>query len=282
MNLDILYEDQDLIVINKPSSLVVNRSTTMKLETIADWLVKKFGEEYFTKDLWSTNLSYQKLIPQDFTDEFGDPLTIWQERSGIVHRLDKDTSGVLLLAKNPGSLLNLLAQFKKRQTQKTYLALVHGQLLEKTGTINAPMSRNPHNRLKYAIDNNGRSAITNYQVKQEFSSLNSATLQLIAQKNKLKINKVKELYQAGFSLVELYPKTGRTHQIRVHMTAMKHPLVGDQLYTGRKRSKLDAFWCHRQFLHALSIEFVHPRTQKQMIQEAPLTEDLNEVLKLVL
>lgn len=282
MNLDILYEDQDLIAINKPSDLVVNRSTTMKLETITDWLVKKFGEEYFTKDFWSSDLSYQKLIPQDFTDEFGDPLTIWQERMGIVHRLDKDTSGVLLLAKNPGSLLNLLAQFKKRQTQKTYLALVHGQLLEKQGIINAPMSRNPHNRLKYAIDNNGRSAVTNYQVKQEFNSLNEETFQSIAQKSKMKINKVKELYQAGFSLVELYPKTGRTHQIRVHVTAMKHPLVGDQLYTGRKRSKLDSFWCHRQFLHALSIEFLHPRTQEKMILKAPLAEDLNEVLELVL
>ena len=107
-------------------------------------------------------------------------------------------------------------------------------------------------------------------------------MQSIAQKSKLKINKVKELYQAGFSLVELYPKTGRTHQIRVHMTAMKHTLVGDQLYTGRKRSKLDAFWCHRQFLHASSIEFLHPRTQEKMILKAPLAEDLTKVLELVL
>lgn len=142
MNLDILYEDQDLIVINKPSALTVNRSTTMKAKTIQDWFVEKFGEEYFTRDFWARDLSYQNLIPADFTTEFGDPLAIWQERLGVVHRLDKDTSGVLILAKNPGALLNLLSQFKKRQTQKTYLALVHGHFSDKAGTINAPMARN--------------------------------------------------------------------------------------------------------------------------------------------
>jgi len=282
MNLDILYEDQDLIVINKPSALTVNRSTTMKAKTIQDWFVEKFGEEYFTRDFWARDLSYQNLIPADFTTEFGDPLAIWQERLGVVHRLDKDTSGVLILAKNPGALLNLLSQFKKRQTQKTYLALVHGHFSDKAGTINAPMARNSQNRLKYAIDNNGRPAITNYEVQQEFSSLNETTIELIATASKTKTKKVKELYQAGFSLVEVAPKTGRTHQIRVHMSAMQHPIVGDQLYVGRKRGKLDNFWCQRQFLHALSIEFLHPRTQEKMFFEAPLSADLRQVLKLVL
>lgn len=282
MNLDILYEDQDLIVINKPSGLVVNRSTTIKSDTIQDWFLKKFGEEYFTKDFWDKDSSYQKLIPSDFTDEFGDAIAIWQERLGIVHRLDKDTSGVLILAKNPGSLLNLLAQFKKRQTQKTYLALVHGHLAEKNGTINAPIARNPQNRLKFSIDNNGRQAVTDYKVVQEFAALNEKTVAQIAKESKVKVKKIKELYQAGFSLIQLSPKTGRTHQIRVHMSAMQHPLVGDQLYAGRKRSKLDIFWCQRQFLHALSIEFVHPRTKEKMFQEAPLIKDLSEVLKLVL
>lgn len=282
MNLDILYEDQDLIIINKPSGLVVNRSTTMKAETIQDWFLQKFGEEYFTKNFWDQNLFYQKLIPIDFTEEFGDVMAIWQERLGIVHRLDKDTSGVLLLAKNPGALLNLLAQFKKRQTQKTYLALVHGHLSEKNGTINAPITRNSQNRLKFAIDNSGRQAVTDYKVVKEFSSLTEETIALIAKESKVKVKKIKELYQAGFSLIQLSPKTGRTHQIRVHMSAIQHPLVSDQLYAGRKRSKLDVFWCPRQFLHALSIEFTHPNLQEKMIQEAPLTQDLNEVLKLVL
>lgn len=282
MNLDILYEDQDLIIINKPSGLVVNSATTVKEPTIQDWLRNRLGEACFGTEFWQKDKSYQKLIPSDFTDEFGDPLAIWQERLGIVHRLDKDTSGVLLLAKNPGSLTNLLAQFKKRQTKKTYLALVHGQLTEKSGTINAPMGRNPQNRLKFAIDNNGRPAITDYKVIKEFASLSEETIVLVAEASKVKAKKVKELYQAGFSLIELSPKTGRTHQIRVHMSAMQHPLVGDQLYAGRKRSKLDVFWCQRQFLHAMSIEFMHPRNQEKMFQEAPLTKDLSEVLKLVL
>ena len=153
MNLEILYEDQDLIVINKPSALTVNRSVTMKSKTVQDWFVEKFGEEYFSREFWKQNSSYQDLIPDDFTADFGDSLTIWQERLGVVHRLDKDTSGVLILAKNPGSLVNLLSQFKKRQTQKIYLALVHGHFSDKKGVINAPMARNSQNRLKFAIDN---------------------------------------------------------------------------------------------------------------------------------
>jgi 23S rRNA pseudouridine1911/1915/1917 synthase len=282
MKLNILYEDQDLLVINKPSNLVVNRATTIKAETIQDWFVKKFGENYFTAEFWQKDSAYQKLIPDDFTDEFGDAMTIWQERLGVVHRLDKDTSGVLLLAKNPGALLNLLAQFKQRQTAKTYLALVHGHFVDKNGIINAPLARHAQNRLKYAIDNNGRPALTNYEVKQEFSFLHEETIELIAQQSKTKTKKVKELYQTGFSLVEVAPQTGRTHQIRVHMSAMQHPIVGDQLYTGRKRSKLDNFWCKRQFLHASTLRLKHPRTQKELLFEAPLSQDLKQVLTLVL
>lgn len=278
MNLDILFEDQDLLVINKPSGLVVNRAETVKEKTLQDYLVEKFTPAYFQASFWEAKSDYQAMIPADFVSDFGDPLTIWQERLGIVHRLDKDTSGVLLLAKNPGALINLLAQFKKRQTQKTYLALVHGKLSQKSGEINAPLGRNPHNRLKFAIDNDGRQAITHYNMQQEYDVLNPETLALVAQTSKTKPKKIQELYQAGFSLVQLQPKTGRTHQIRVHMAAMQHPLVGDQLYSGKKRSKFDAFWCQRQFLHALSLEFTHPRSQKQLKVEAPLAKDLQNVI----
>lgn len=278
MNLEILFEDQDLLVISKPSGLVVNRAETVKEKTIQDFLIEKFGEAYFQASFWKGKNDYQAMIPADFVDDFGGPLSIWQERLGIVHRLDKDTSGVLLLAKNPGSLLNLLAQFKKRQTQKTYLALVHGRLNQKSGIINAPLGRSPHNRLKFAIDNDGRQALTHYELEQEFTTLNVQTLDLIAKMSKIKLKKIQELYQAGFSLVKIQPKTGRTHQIRVHMSAMQHPLVGDQLYAGKKRSKLDSFWCQRQFLHALSLEFTHPRSQKQLQIEAPLAKDLQNVI----
>lgn len=278
MNLEILFEDQDLLVINKPSGLVVNKAETVKEKTLQDYLLEKFTTAYFQASFWEAKNDYQAMIPTDFVSDFGDPLTIWQERIGVVHRLDKDTSGVLLLAKNPGALINLLAQFKKRQTQKTYLALIHGKLSQKSGEINAPLGRNPHNRLKFAVDNNGRPALTRYNVLQEYDVLNLETLALVAQNSKTKPKKIQELYQAGFSLIQLEPKTGRTHQIRVHMAAMQHPLVGDQLYSGKKRSKFDTFWCQRQFLHALSLEFTHPRSQKQLKIEAPLAKDLQNVI----
>ncbi|MBU1034057.1 RluA family pseudouridine synthase [Patescibacteria group bacterium] len=281
MNLDILYEDQDLLLINKPSGLVVNRAVTVKEATVQDWFVEKFGEDYFKDEYWQANPDYQQLIPADFSNEFGEPLEVWKERLGIVHRLDRDTSGVLILAKNPGSLVNLLAQFKKRQTQKTYLALVHGHLTEKSGQIKAPMSRSGRNRLKFAVDNAGKEAVSNYRVEKEFTTLKEELILSLVAQSKIKIKKVRELYQAGFSLVEIEPKTGRTHQIRVHMSAMQHPLVGDQLYAGRKHSRMDSFWCPRQFLHALSLEFNHPRSKKKVKIQAPLTKDLKEVLELV-
>lgn len=282
MNLEILYEDEDILVINKPSGLVVNRAATVKEATIQDWFVSRLGEHFFQDEFWQENTAYEKLIPADFDEEFGQPLEIWRERLGIVHRLDKDTSGVLLLAKNPGALLQLLAQFKKRETKKIYISLVHGHLAEKTGHIVAPMSRSVHNRLRFAVDNNGRPAITDYKVIKEFNGLKEELVIDLGKQSKFKAKKVKELYQAGFSLLELEPKTGRTHQIRVHMSAMQHPLVGDQIYAGKKRVKLDAFWCKRQFLHAKSLEFVHPSSGEKMLIESPLATDLTEVLDLVL
>lgn len=281
MNLDILYEDQDLLLVNKPSGLVVNRSSTLKEESIQDWMLKKFGEEYFNDQYWFDHQEYKELIPADFEEDFGNPLDIWKERLGIVHRLDKDTSGVLLLAKNPGALVNLLTQFKNRQTKKKYLALVHGKFRETSGQIIAPMARSKFNRLKFSINNEGREAVTDYQVKKEFNGLKEEFIDVLAKMSKNKSKRVAELYQAGFCLVELRPKTGRTHQIRVHMTAMQHPLVGDQIYAGRKQRKLDVFWCKRQFLHAVSLEFIHPRAKKAMKIEAPLADDLNKVLELV-
>jgi 23S rRNA pseudouridine1911/1915/1917 synthase len=268
--------------VNKPAGLVVNKAKTVKEETLEDWLEQKLGAERLTAKFWQNNLSYQDLMPAVFDTEFGQPLEIWQERRGIIHRLDKDTSGILVLAKNPGALLNLLAQFKNRQTKKTYLALVHGHFDEKHGHIIAPMSRSIHNRLKFAVNSEGRVASTDYQVKNEFTGLKEDFLPLLVAASRFKMKKVKELYQAGFSLLQLEPKTGRTHQIRVHMSTMQHPIVGDRLYAGKKRIKLDAFWCKRQFLHATAIEFTHPRTKNKMLIEAPLANDLKTVLSLVL
>lgn len=275
----ILYEDRDLLVLNKTSGVVVNRALTVKSQTLQDWFADRFGEDFFSMDFWQAETGWQELIPTDFDSSFGEPLAIWQERFGVVHRLDKDTSGVLVMAKNPGSLLNLLAQFKQRQTKKTYLALVHGKLTEQRGQIVAPLARNPHHRLKYAVDNAGRSAITDYEVQQEFKGLREDFLLELADLHHLRTKKVKELYQAGFSLVQLQPKTGRTHQIRVHMQASGHPLVADQLYAGKKRATLDQLWCSRQFLHASVLEFTHPRSCEPLRLEAPMADDLSKVLK---
>lgn len=279
MNPKILHEDQDLLVLNKASGVVVNRALTVKSQTLQDWFAERFGEEFFNAEFWQTQTDWQELIPADFDSSFGEPLAIWQERLGVVHRLDKDTSGVLVMAKNPGALLNLLAQFKQRQTKKTYLALVHGKLAEKSGQIVAPLARNPHNRLKFAVDDAGRQAITDYEVQQEFSGLREDFLLELADAHHLRTKKVKELYQAGFSLVKLQPKTGRTHQIRVHMQASGHPLVTDLLYAGKKRATVDQLWCARQFLHASVLELAHPRSKQPLRLEASLADDLAKSLQ---
>lgn len=278
----ILFEDQDLLVLNKPAGLVVNRSTSVKELTVQDWLSSYLGAQLdFTGDRQAQ--VGLELLPQDFDPAFGDALAIWQERQGMVHRLDKDTSGALLLAKNPGALVHLLGQFKKRQVKKIYLALVHGRLKEPQGQIKAPLARSPHNRLRFAVSETGRSAVTNYRTQSVYAALPSATLQQIYEKQSanLKLKKIAELYQAGFSVLELQPETGRTHQIRVHMAALGHPLVSDQLYAGKKRAKFDQIWCPRQFLHAAELRFTHPRSQEVLAITAPLTPDLQEVLELL-
>jgi 23S rRNA pseudouridine1911/1915/1917 synthase len=272
MNFPILYQNQDLLLINKPAGVVVNEGETVVGETVQAWM------QQFLADLPAVekDLSWQELVPSDFSDEFGSVEEIWQERQGIVHRLDKDTSGVLLLAKNPGALVNLLAQFKKRQTQKTYLALVHGKFKVKEGKLSAPIARASHNRLKFTVSPEGKAAETFYHVKEEFAELDLAKLLDL---KKLEKKRAKNIYQQGFSLVEAQPKTGRTHQIRVHFSSMQHPLVGDKTYSGKKRAKFDALWCQRHFLHAQSLIFTDPRSQERLEIKAELTADLQAVLE---
>ena len=271
MNFEILYQNQDLLLINKPAGVVVNKAQTNKGETIQDWM----GDFLSNLEEEEKNLEWQSLVPADFSDEFGSPAEIWQERQGIVHRLDKETSGVLLLAKNPGALLNLLAQFKQRQTSKTYSALVHGKFQVKEGKLAAPIARASHNRLKFAVVEDGKPAETFYKVEQEFGALDISFLEDLKKSEK---KRATNAYQQGFSLLEAKPKTGRTHQIRVHMSAMQHPLVGDKVYSGKKRAKLDHIWCQRHFLHAKSLTFRDPRSQEMMTIKADLTPDLKVVL----
>lgn len=213
MDIPVIFEDDSLLVIEKPSGLVVNRSdTTAKVETLEDWAATKI------KDV---------------------------ERSGIVHRLDKDTSGLLVIAKTPESFENLKSQFKNRETVKKYLALVHGKVEPAEGTINAPIERNPFNRKHFGVFPGGREAVTGYRIIKQFSDL---------------------------ALLELMPHTGRTHQIRVHMKYINHPIVADPIYGGRKNIRDDLKWCPRLFLHATYLKI------SNMEFNSPLAPDLQTAL----
>jgi len=251
--IETLYEDQDVVVINKPALWVVNNAVSVVGQTIQDW--------------WSAQLKitdkseWEKLLPKDFSDLYGRPEQIFTQRGGIVHRLDKDTSGAMILAKNPGALCALLADFKSRKIHKVYQCLVYGRLKLNQDVIKLPLARNPRNKQKISVDLTGRPAETAYLVTKLYRLLDS-------------IDKNQDL----LSLVECRPLTGRMHQIRVHMAHIGHPIVGDEKYAGRKRTRRDRAWCARQFLHATQIEFFHPRTKKIIALKASLSQDLKKSL----
>lgn len=273
----IIHEDEDLLVLNKPANLVTTRTQTVSEPTLQDYVA-----EYLEK-IPEAKAKWQELIPADFSEEFGSPESIFAARSGLGHRLDKDTSGVLVVAKNPGALVNILAQFKQRKTHKEYICLVHGKFAVPSGDISAAVVRDPVKRHQFAVRPEGKPAHTEYRVEHFYPHLDAS--QVVSQIPKdLKISgsftrQVKH-YQ-GFSLVHCWPKTGRTHQIRVHMAFIKHPLVGDQTYVGKKRAKLDAVWCPRQFLHAHALTMQHPRSREKVTFTAPLAPDLQQVLELL-
>ncbi|MCL4382774.1 MAG: RluA family pseudouridine synthase [Patescibacteria group bacterium] len=241
MNLSpkILYEDEEILVIDKPSGMIVNKADTTKdLETVQDWVEKKFK----IHNLKST------IGDSDFV-----------KRAGIVHRTDKETSGLLLIAKTEEAFLNLQAQFKERKVKKTYLTLVHGQVAPEEGEIKAPIGRLPWQRERFGVFPGGREAETRYKV--------------------LSIKyKVTNGDREPLTFLEVWPLTGRTHQIRVHLKYLGFPIVGDEFYAGRKRGRDDRKFCPRVFLHAASIEFLHPATGKLCKMEAKLPEDLQQIL----
>lgn len=278
MTIEILFEDQDIAVINKPAGTVVNLADTNREESIQEW----WSQRLLGKKDASTD--WHSLVPETFLSDYGDPETIFAERGGIVHRLDKETSGVMILAKNPGVLVNLLAQFKTRTVQKKYICLVHGKFQVVSGSLEMPIARSRENRLRYTVDAEGRPAVTEYQVVRFYPHLD-----VLAAVTSIHLNfpdadvpkplnrKLLQTYQ-GFSLVECQPKTGRTHQIRVHMSHLKHPVVGDPVYLGHKREQLDRLWCPRLFLHAQNVIFAHPRTGQQVEWSTPLPAELEHVL----
>ena len=233
----VIYEDCDIVVLDKPSGLVINAAETQK-----------------------DNVTLQDLIAVSDLLEEDEEYSEFKDRSGIVHRLDKDTSGIIIVAKNKLSFENLQAQFKSRSVHKIYTTLVYGLINDlkqgDTLEIDAPIARNPKNRQRFAVVESGKSAITKVKL--------------------IKIIKSKD--EEFFSFIECYPLTGRTHQIRVHLTALGNPVVGDLLYSGRTRGKRDRHIFKRQFLHASKIEFVHPTNKKIMILESKLPSDLNDML----
>ena len=231
MNPTIIFEDESILVLNKPSGWITNdASTTTTQPVLQTWLRE--------------NLKYPLI---------GDR----ERRDGIVHRLDKETSGLLIIAKTISAFENLQSQFKERKVTKTYIALTHGEIEPKEGEIVASVGRLPWRRERFGVLPGGREAITKYKVISYHS--------LITDHGSL------------FTLVELYPKTGRTHQIRIHLKFIGHPIVGDYFYAGRKTAREDRLWCPRLFLHASKISFFHPETGKELTFESELPKDLNLV-----
>ncbi|HXS14887.1 MAG TPA: RluA family pseudouridine synthase [Candidatus Saccharimonadales bacterium] len=247
--LDVIYEDQQLLVVNKPAGVIVNRADTTRGEVTLQDMV----DEYFHRPPKLTN----RLIEQKREGEYPPVEEVFLDRSGIVHRLDKETSGIILVAKNPQSFGELQRQFKERIVHKVYAALAHGKIVPSEGEINVPVGRLEYNRKRFGVVAGGRESVTHYKVLREYIS-----------------PKDKEV----LSLVELYPKTGRTHQIRVHLQYIHHPIFSDEFYSGRKVARNDRKFLPRVFLHAAEISFLHPTSGKELHFTADLPEELQNVL----
>jgi 23S rRNA pseudouridine1911/1915/1917 synthase len=253
--LDVVYEDDDLIAVNKQSDLIVHPARGNWSGTLVNALA------YYFKINWR---------------DIGDLPTRGEAfRPGIVHRLDRDTTGVLLVAKSELALWRLGWQFEHREIHKTYTAIVHGLLSLDEDILDLPIGKHARMREKYAVHrstgrpypSSTKSAVTRYKVLRRLKRVGA--------------------HGASFTLVELYPKTGRTHQLRVHMSYLGHPIVGDKMYgggplyrsqlLGRAHEAVDPL-ITRQALHAHTIEFAHPRTRAAMKLEAPWPDDFTRTL----
>jgi len=235
VNFSVIYEDRSLIVVSKPAGVVVHPAPGHSEGTLVHGLLKH------CKDL----------------SGIGGEL-----RPGIVHRLDKDTSGLLVAAKNDRAHLSLARQFKSGEVKKEYAAIVHGRMKTNVGEVNLPIGRHPVNRKKMTVvSKGGRQSITRWQKVEEF--------------------------EAGFSFLSILLKTGRTHQIRVHMSHIGHPLAGDSVYghglSWWKRNcpagKLLSCQAQRQMLHSFHLGFTHPENNTFMEFESPLPQDMVELLE---
>ena len=252
MTPQIIFEDDSFLVIDKPAGLTVNRSeTTKNEETVQSWIEKNFS---FDK------LRIPSGVEGDFPLANNDLL-----RNGLVHRLDKETSGLLLVAKTSEAFENLQKQFKERKVKKTYLALAHGKVEPNEGVIEASISRSPFDRKKFGVFLGGREAKTKYKILSYYRLVTGPVP---------RFPPARATRPQGFTLLELTPETGRTHQIRVHLKFIGHPIVGDEKYAGRKTARSDRQWCPRQFLHAASLSFNHPLIGQRVEFSSKLPSDL--------
>lgn len=252
----VVFEDDFIAVVEKSAGLVVNRSQTTKETTLQDELSDYFG-------LGEDDLG------------LGD-------RAGIVHRLDRETSGLLVVAKSKQAFENLQAQFKNREVSKKYIALVHGKVGSSEGSIESKIARVGHFGKFGIVDRRsteGREAVTNYVVDDQFLFGEEKFRKLIGdmENTKARFNYLKKNARE-YRLVSVFPKTGRTHQIRVHLKSIGHPVVSDLIYGPNKLIDFDLLWCPRLFLHAASIEFTHPKTKKPVVFSSDLPKDLEKVL----
>ena len=222
VDFDVLYEDHDVIVVDKPAGVVVHPGSGRSSGTLAAGLLARYPEVEGVGAI---------------------------DRWGLVHRLDKDTSGALLVGRNQAAFEDLTNQLRRREIARVYTALVEGQIGAATGTIEAPIGRDPVLPTRRAIAHSGKHARTHYEMVRYFE-------------------------RSNVSLLEVRLETGRTHQIRVHMSAIDHPVVGDTLYRATRKD----LGCPRTFLHASRLEFTHPRTVEPMSVQAPLPDDLATVL----
>jgi 23S rRNA pseudouridine1911/1915/1917 synthase len=227
--IEIVYEDETLVVVNKPAGMVVHPAAGTSSGTLANALA------YHFQQLPGTGV-----------------------RPGIVHRLDRDTSGLLVVAKTDAALENLSDQFRDRTVYKSYVALVHGRVLASSGKIDQPLARDPANRTRMAVVRGGRNALTLYRVRQAYER---------------------------FTLLDVELKTGRTHQIRVHLAWLKHPVVGDVTYGGGRdntiqdpqlRARIRNL--NRHFLHSEQLAFSHPKTGEVVKFQSPVGADLADLL----
>lgn len=219
---DVLYEDSDIIVVNKPKGMVVHPANGNPDGTLVNAVM---------------------AICKDSLSGIGGEI-----RPGIVHRLDKDTSGVIIVAKNDKAHINMSEQIKNHEVEKTYIALVKGFVKENEATINMPIGRSTKDRKKMAVNKNGKNAVTHFKVIERFKN---------------------------YTLLEVKIETGRTHQIRVHLSEIGYPIVGDVAYSNGKNE----WGIEGQCLHARSLKFKHPITGKEMFIEAPLPEYFQKLIE---